>query len=227
MISIIVNGAHGKMGAMAVKTLREQSDFDVVAELGRGDNLEQALMTLKPDVVADWTNAHVIHDNMRIFLKTGIPTIVGTTGLSADDIAQYKKQADAQQQGMIIAPNFSIGSLLMMKYAEDAARYFSEVEIIEMHHTHKKDAPSGTALRTARLIAKRLDRNTETIPIHSVRLSGKMAHQQVIFGGIGETLTLQQDTLSRECFMPGFLLACRKVKQLNHCIEGLENILFA
>jgi 4-hydroxy-tetrahydrodipicolinate reductase len=179
---------------------------------------------------------------MRTIIEANIPAVIGTTGLSANDIAAYKKQCDAQHQSIILAPNFSISVLLMMKYAEDAAKYFNEVEIIEMHHTKKLDAPSGTARKTARMIADKNEKfhqsviensparggiyDGNTIPIHSIRLSGKMAHQQVIFSAPGDTLTLQQDTISRECFMPGFLIACRAINTLNHFVEGLENILW-
>lgn len=239
---VIVNGAKGKMGTIATQTLQQQSDFEVMAELGRSDSLRDEIQRLSPDLIVDLTNADAIHQNMRTIIDSKIPAVIGTTGLSAENIAEYKKQCDKQKQGIILAPNFSISVLLMMKYAEDAARYFSEVEIIEMHHPQKLDAPSGSARKTARMIAKNLkpsidNLNTKSdarggqydgnnIPIHAIRLSGKLAHQQVIFGSPGETLTLQQDTLSRECFMPGFLLACRKVQTLNHFVEGLENILW-
>ncbi len=249
---IIINGAQGKMGTVAVQTLKKQTDFEVVAELGRHDSLSKSIDTLKPDLILDLTNAEAIHQNMQIILNSKIPSVIGTTGLSIEEIIAYKKQADDQKQGIILAPNFSIGVLLMMKYAEDAARYFNEVEIIEMHHPQKLDAPSGTARKTAQMIAKNLKPASEpssafanssadtssvsssrggqydgnTIPIHAIRLSGKMAHQQVIFGSSGETLTLQHDTLNRECYMPGLLLACRAVTTLDCFVNGLENILW-
>lgn len=222
MIRIIINGAFGKMGMLATQTLREQSDFQVIAELSHKDDLANALKTLKPDVLLDLTNADAIQDIMPIIIQSKISTVIGTTGLSAESIENYKKHADAQKQGIILAPNFSIGVLLMMKYAADAAHFFHEAEIVEMHHRAKVDAPSGTAARTARMMAE----NIKAVPIHSVRLSGKMAHQQVIFGGQGECLTLQHDALNRECFMPGLLIACRAVSQLDHFVEGLENILW-
>lgn len=222
MIRIIINGAFGKMGTLATQTLRQQSDFEIIAELGHKDDLAHALITLKPDVLLDLTNAEAIQQIMPIIIQSKIPTVIGTTGLSAESIDYYKKQADAQKQGIILAPNFSIGVLLMMKYAADAAHYFHEAEIIEMHHREKIDAPSGTAARTVRMMAEHIN----PIPIHSVRLSGKMAHQHVIFGGQGECLTLQHDALNRECFMPGLLIACRAVSSLDHFVEGLENILW-
>ncbi len=256
-LRVIVNGASGKMGTIATQTLHQQSDFNIVAELGKKHDLEKEIQRLAPDFVVDLTNADAIRQNMQTIIKTRVPAVIGTTGLSAEQIAEYKQQCDAQKQGVILAPNFSISVLLMMKYAEDAARYFSEVEIIEMHHPQKLDAPSGTARKTARMIAKNLQTTGKLgeyysplqqdvvgannirpnqsrggqydgnhIPIHAIRLSGKMAHQQIIFGSIGETFTLQQDTLSRECFMPGFLVACRAIRTLNHFVEGLENILW-
>jgi 4-hydroxy-tetrahydrodipicolinate reductase len=239
---VLINGAKGKMGALATQTLHQQPDFEVIAELGRTDSLEKEIHQLSPDLIVDFTNAAAIHQNMQIILHANIPAVIGTTGLSANDIAGYKKQSDAQKQGILLAPNFSIGVLLMMKYAADAARYFNEVEIIEMHHPQKLDAPSGTARKTARMIAEtnKIVRHPSSqenfsrggtydenaIPIHAIRLSGKMAHQHIIFGASGETLTLQHDALNRECFMPGFLVACRTAPTLNHFVEGLENILF-
>lgn len=243
MAKIIVNGAHGKMGSLATETLRNQPDFEVIAELGHANSLADEISRLKPDVIVDLTNADAIHKNINIIIESKIPAVIGTTGLSAEQINTCKKRCDEQKQGIILAPNFSISVLLMMKYAADAAHYFSEVEIIEMHHPQKIDAPSGTARKTARMIAKNLKAqefsakvqasesrggqyDDNTIPIHAIRLSGKMAHQQVIFGSLGETLTLQHDTLGRECYMPGFLVACRAVQTLDHFVEGLENILW-
>lgn len=245
MKRIIINGAYGKMGTLAVETLENQPDFEIVAKLGRADSLADAIQKLKPDIIVDLTNAEAIHQNIQIIIDAKIPAVIGTTGLSAEQIHACKQQCDRQKQGIILAPNFSISVLLMMKYAAEAARYFNEVEIIEMHHAQKLDAPSGTARKTARMIAENLQHpeptaslipfseargghyDNNTIPIHSIRLSGKIAHQQVIFSSLGETLTLQQDTISRECFMPGFLRACRTVQTLDHFVEGLENILWA
>lgn len=245
---VLINGATGKMGTLATQTLQSQSDFEVIAELGSNHELDKEIYRLSPDLVVDFTNADAIHTNMNTIIKANVPAVIGTTGLSADDIIDYKKQCDAQKQGVILAPNFSISVLLMMKYAADAAKYFNEVEIIEMHHSQKLDAPSGSARKTARMIAEANScfRDVETtvehpnpqniarggkydknqIPIHAIRLSGKMAHQQVIFGALGETLTLQHDTLSRDCFMPGFLMACRAAPALDRFVEGLENILW-
>lgn len=244
MATIVVNGAHGNMGIIATQTLKNQPDFKVVAELRRQDNFAEAIHTLNPDIILDLTNAEAIHKNIQIILNSKIPAVIGTTGLSAEEIITYKQQCDEQKQGIILAPNFSIGVLLMMKYAQDAAHYFSEVEIIEMHHSTKLDAPSGTARKTARMIAenlvdtesaKKLEQSSRarggqydnnTIPIHAIRLAGKMAHQQVIFGSMGETLTIQHDVLNRECYMPGLLVACRAVQKLDHFVEGLENVLW-
>jgi 4-hydroxy-tetrahydrodipicolinate reductase len=241
---VLVNGAQGKMGSLATQTLRQQSDFEVIAEVGSNQKLDKEISRLSPDLVVDFTNANAIHDNMRIIIEANVPAVIGTTGLSAENITNYKEQCNAQKQGVILAPNFSICVLLMMKYAADAAKYFNEVEIIEMHHPQKLDAPSGSARKTARMIAeanpafrhaekleeKNISRggkyDENHIPIHAIRLSGKMAHQQVIFGASGETLTLQHDTLSRDCFMPGFLVACRAAPTLHCFVEGLENILW-
>jgi len=241
-ITILINGSTGKMGQIAVHALQEHPEFEIVGTLCRKDNLAEKIRSLRPQVAVDLTNAAVVHDNIAAFIETNTPAIIGTTGLLSSDIEIFKNQCAEKKLGMIFAPNFSIGALLMMKYAEDAARYFHHVEIIEMHHAQKAEAPSGTAIKTAQLIAEKLTSEQplscrEIIPgvrggqsnditIHSIRLPGKIAHQQVIFGSIGETLTLQHDTTSRECFMPGLILACKTVLQLDHFVDGLEKILF-
>ena len=180
--------------------------------------------------------------NTETIIECGACPVIGTSGLLKEQIQALEKRCFELKRGGIIAPNFSLGAVLLMKYAANIAKYFPQVEIIEMHHAQKLDSPSGTAIRTAELIAKErtsAKQNTRTletipgargatyedIPIHAVRLPGLIASQQIIFGGLGETLTLRHDTIDRQSFMSGVILACRKVLQLNHLVYGLENLL--
>ena len=206
--------------------------------------LDRAFEQAKPDVMVDFTTPQTVFNNTILALKHQVRPVVGTTGLSSDEIAQLKEISSASRLGCIVAPNFAIGALLMMRFAADVCKYLPYVEIIEMHHDQKLDAPSGTAIKTAEIInAKRGNVQqgsaveVEKIPgsrggdynngirIHSVRLPGLVAHQELIFGGVGETLTIRHDSISRESFMPGVLLAVRKVMELQEMVYGLENIL--
>jgi 4-hydroxy-tetrahydrodipicolinate reductase len=241
-IKILVNGAFGKMGQEACNAINECPAFSLVAKLGSKDSLEQAIQIHQPEVVLDLTTAHVVYDNTRIIIENNVHPVIGTTGLTAQQIDQFQEICGNKQLGALIVPNFSIGAILMMKFAEQAASYFPDVEIIELHHNKKQDAPSGTAIKTAQLIAKNRKEipnhiiekeilpgargaKQNEIPIHSVRLPGLVAHQKVIFGGNSETLTIAHDTINRQCFMPGIILACKKVLELDHLVYGLENIL--
>lgn len=239
---VLVNGASGRMGQLAVKTLAADPNFTLVGELGRKDDLATAIKNTKASIVVDLTNAEVVYKNTHTIIEMGAHPVIGTSGLQLKEIEVLQKFSLQKKIGGIIAPNFSIGAVLMMKYAKEIARYFSEVEIIEMHHNGKLDSPSGTAIRSAELIAegrttspKELP-NKETvkgargasyqhIPVHSVRLPGLVAHQQIIFGGTGETLTLRHDSIDRQCFMPGIILCCKKVLELHDLVYGMENIL--
>lgn len=242
-IRIIINGANGKMGQLAVKTIQANSEFTLVGQLGRNDNLSDEIKNSKADVVVDLTNADAAFENAQAIINAGVHPVIGTSGLLKDQIKQLQSLCASKKLGGIIAPNFSLGALLMMKCAQEVAKYFNDVEIIEMHHNGKLDSPSGTAVRTAELIeAARVSaptplKNTrETIPgargatyqhisIHSVRLPGTVADQHVIFGGTGETLSIQHHTIDRQCFMPGIVLACKKVQELNELVYGLEHVL--
>jgi 4-hydroxy-tetrahydrodipicolinate reductase len=240
--NVIVNGATGRMGHITAATITETPEFNLVATLSSQDNLAQAIVDTRADSVIDFTNADVVFANAQTIIQAGAHPVIGTSGLLPAQVAELRQQCAAQKLGGIIAPNFSIGAVLMMKYAADAARYLPDVEIIELHHPGKLDSPSGTALKTAEMIvAHRKAHDTppagkETVPgargaaheqvhIHAVRLPGLVAHQSVIFGGVGETLTIRHDSLNRECFMPGVLLACRQVCELDELIYGLENLL--
>lgn len=241
-IRIIINGAQGKMGKLAASTLREHTEFEIVAETSRHDHLAEIIQQKKATVVLDLTNAGAVFENTNTILDAGAHPVIGTSGLLKPQIETLQQKSLALKRGGIIVPNFSIGAVLMMKYAQEIIHYFPNVEIIEMHHGQKKDSPSGTAIRTAELLASARKELPDTsfsvetlkgargavyqdIPIHSIRLPGLIAHQQIIFGGMGETLTLQHDTIDRQCFMPGVVLACQKVSELKSLVCGLEKIL--
>lgn len=244
MYKVMVNGAAGKMGVEACKALRTHPKFELVAELGRSDNLPQAIAEHQADIVVDLTRADSAFKNTKAILEAGARPVIGTSGLSMQDIAELNTLAEKKQLGGIIAPNFSVAAVLMMHFAEIAARYLPDVEIIEGHHPAKYDAPSGTAMKTAELIATARKKasgidNTkeilpgargakyEDIPIHALRLPGLIAGQQVLFGSIGETLSIQHTTIDRSSFMPGLLLCCEKVMSLQGLMYGMESILFA
>jgi 4-hydroxy-tetrahydrodipicolinate reductase len=238
---VIVNGARGKMGVLACDTLKSSPEFDLVAELGRGDSLEQAIASNKAHIVVDLTSADCVFENCLTIIKQGARPVIGTSGLMAAQIEALSTLCHSQELGCIIAPNFSIAAVLMMMFAAKAAAYFPEVEIMEAHHQQKLDAPSGTALKTAEMIAssrKAPKQNLalkelvpgarggtyQNINIHSIRLPGVLARQEVLFGGLGETLSITHNTLDRHSFMPGIILACQKVMSLKHLVYGLDQL---
>jgi 4-hydroxy-tetrahydrodipicolinate reductase len=239
---VIVNGSHGKMGALACETLHEHPEFELVAQLGKEDNLVQAIQQTKAQIVVDLTRADCVYQNSLIIINEGAHPVIGTSGLLPDQIKELTSRCESNSLGGIIVPNFSISAVLMMLFAAKAAEYFPEVEIIEAHHPQKLDAPSGTALKTAEMIAaaRKNPKNKlnlkELIPgarggvhgevnIHSLRLPGVIARQQVIFGSVGETLSITDDCIDRRCFMPGIVLSCQKVSTLSTLIYGLEHLL--
>ncbi len=243
-LKIIINGAHGKMGRTTIAAIAHEKDLQLVATLGRDDDLANAIKKHKADIVIDWTLPECVFANTQKIIAAGCRPIIGTTGLSPEQIQLLSQQCESKKIGAIIAPNFSIGAVLMMKYAQDAARYFPDVEIIEYHHPKKIDAPSGTAKKTAELIAKtKKEKNTSAnidsqlqnklsrgdnyhdVPIHSVRMTGVFANQNVIFGGNGETFALQHTATDRNAMMPGLFLCCRKVMALNHLVYGMESLI--
>lgn len=241
-IKLIVNGANGRMGQVFVKTTMEHDDLSLVAETGRQDNLVETIQQTQADVVVDLTTADAAYGNALAIIQAGARPVIGTSGLSLEQVKELQAEAARSKLGGIIAPNFSIGAVLMMRYAKDAARYFNNIEVIEHHHDKKADAPSGTAMKTAQLMAESRQQkpaplvekellpgargaNHEEIHIHSVRLPGRVAHQEVIFGGTGEILTIRNDAIDRSCYMPGIVLSCRKVMELDHLVYGLEDIL--
>jgi len=241
MIRIIINGAKGRMGKHAVQLVERTADFQLVACGDREADLLQLITEHKPDVVIDLTNAEAVYQNTKTIINAGIRPVIGSSGLTSPQIAELMELARSKNLGGIIAPNFSIAVVLMQRCAQQIAGYLPHVEIIELHHDGKLDAPSATAIKTAELlatvrppVAHKISRELiphargavcHDIPIHSVRLPGLVAHQQIIFGNTGETLRLQHDSLDRESFMPGIALACRQVMQLHTLVYGLENII--
>ena len=239
---VIVNGANGKMGSLASETLENHNGFELVARLSRGDNLAEAIRETKAQIVVDLTRADSVYQNSLTIIKHKAHPVVGTSGLLPEQIKELTHLCEINRLGGLIVPNFSISAVLMMLFAAKAAEYFTEVEIIETHHQQKLDAPSGTALKTAEMIAaaRKNPKNKlllkELIPgarggthcdinIHSLRLPGVLAQQQVVFGNEGETLSITDNSISRSCFMPGVVLACQKVITLTSLVYGLEHIL--
>jgi 4-hydroxy-tetrahydrodipicolinate reductase len=245
MIKVGVLGARGRMGSEVVKAVTEAADCELVAALDQGDSLD-ALVTAGVQVVVDFTTPDVVMANLQFLIKNNIHAVVGTTGFSANRIDQLNAWLAANpKSGVLIAPNFAIGAVLMMEFAEKAAKFFESAEIIELHHPNKVDAPSGTAARTAALISDARKRaglsampdatssaldgargaNVGDVPVHSIRLRGLIAHQEVLFGGLGETLTIRHDSLDRAGFMPGVLLGVRQVSSHLGLTVGLEKFM--
>jgi 4-hydroxy-tetrahydrodipicolinate reductase len=233
------------MGAEVVKAVTNSSDLEIVAQLDLGDSLEQ-LMTNKVQVVVDFTTPDSVMKNLDFLISNEIHAVVGTTGFDQGRIDSINSQlAKHPKVGVLIAPNFAIGAVLMMEFAAKAARYFESAEIVEMHHPAKVDAPSGTAARTAELMTEArkesamkpmpdatkqsLDgaRGSKVgdIPIHSIRAQGLVAHQEVLFGGVGETLIIRHDSLDRAGFMPGVLLGIRSVVKNPGLTHGLDKFM--
>lgn len=245
MIKVGVLGARGRMGAEVVKAVTDATDLELVAALDLGDSLE-TLKSAGAQVVVDFTTPDSVMANLEYLANNGIHAVVGTTGFDAARIATLEKLIAANPSvGILIAPNFAIGAVLMMEFATKAAKYFESAEIIELHHPNKVDAPSGTAARTAELMSKaRKEAGLEAmpdatstsldgargatvgdIPVHSVRLRGLIAHQEVLLGGLGETLTIRHDSLDRAGFMPGVLLGVRSVISKPGLTFGLEKFM--
>ncbi|WP_407549569.1 4-hydroxy-tetrahydrodipicolinate reductase [Streptomyces sp. Pv4-95] len=244
-LRVAVLGAKGRIGSEAVRAVEAAEDMELVAALGRGDKLE-TLVEADAQVVVELTNPGAVMGNLDFCLRHGIHGVVGTTGWTDERLSQLRTSLAASPgAGVLIAPNFSIGAVLTMQFAQKAARFFESAEVIELHHPNKADAPSGTASRTAELIAKAREEagsapqpdatstaldgargaDVDGIPVHSVRLRGLLAHQEVLFGGVGETLTIRHDSLHHSSFMPGILLGVRRVVSTPGLTVGLENFL--
>lgn len=261
-IKVIVCGAAGSMGRYVVKTVLSREDMELVGALdtcGKGkdagelatghdagilisDDLKKVLAKQNPDVMVDFTKGWAAPENILRCLATNCACVVGTTGISDDNLEKIRAKSEETGVPVLIAPNFSLGAVLMMKFSREAARYFQWAEIIELHHENKADAPSGTALRTAELMSRERPQfnspRNETekvrcarggihhgVRIHSIRLQGLLAHQEVNLGGLGEVLKIRHDSISRECFMPGVMLGIEKVRSLKGLVIGLEDIL--
>jgi 4-hydroxy-tetrahydrodipicolinate reductase len=245
MIRVGVLGAKGRMGSEVCRAVTGAPDLELVAELDLGDDLG-ILVERKVEVVVDFTVPDSVMKNLEFLISHNIHAVVGTTGFDEARLAKVNSLLSQSKSSVLIAPNFGLGAVLMMRFSEMAAPYFESSEIIELHHPRKVDAPSGTARRTAELIggARKaagqgaMPDATESsepgargavisgVPVHSVRAEGYLAHQEVIFGTTGETLTIRHDSLDRKSFMPGVLLSIRKVAERSGLTYGLENLLF-
>ena len=262
MIKVMVSGACGRMGQAVLKAVIEDSELELVGAvdlaggadagelvgLGKngvivGTDLGAVIDASSPEVMVDFTRPDVVYANAVKAIKKGVSPVIGTTGLSDEEKAKLAELSKANNTPVFIAPNFAIGAVLMMLMARQAAKYMPEVEIIELHHDKKLDAPSGTALQTAAMISEVRKSHVQGNPeetekvagargadvdglrIHSVRLPGYVAHQEVIFGGLGQTLTIRHDSLDRESFMPGVVLACKKILGLKGLVIGLDKLM--
>ncbi len=264
MIKVGVIGALGKMGREVVKSVINAKDMELICAvdimssgqdtgfiatgLANGiiieTDIEKAIQNKKPDVVIDFTQPQGIFEHVCMYMKNKVKSVIGTTGLTQDNIDELRKLSKENNTACLIAPNFSTGAVLLMMFAKQAAKYFNNAEIIELHHNKKKDAPSGTAIKTAQLMAEvnpdftlnncpekeliegaRGAKTSGNIHIHSVRMPGYIASQEVIFGASGQILKLAHHTMERSCYMDGVLLATRYVFDNNEFIYGLDNIM--
>jgi len=245
MTRVAVLGAKGRMGSTSIAAIEAAEGLEVVAQVDVGDSLD-AITAAGAEVALDFTQPDAALDNVRWCVEHGVNVVVGTSGFGADKLAQVEKLfTEDQTVGVLVVPNFSIGAVLLMRFAADAAAYFESVEIVEMHHPNKVDAPSGTAVRTAELIAEARtaagrgpvpDATTTDpdgargasvagIPVHAIRARGYVASQEVVFGDAGETFTLRHDSHDRESFMPGVITALRRVGSLRGLTVGLDSLL--
>jgi 4-hydroxy-tetrahydrodipicolinate reductase len=237
-----VLGAKGKVGKTMCEAVREAADLTLSAEVDAGDPLS-SFTDSDTEVVIDFTHPDVVMNNLKYLVDNGIHAVVGTTGFTEERLDHVRSWLAGKPTGVLIAPNFAIGAVLSMYFAQKAAPYFESVEVIELHHPQKADAPSGTATRTAQLISaarKGMPPNPDAtttglpgargadvggVPVHSVRLTGLVAHQEVLFGTLGETLSIRHDSIDRTSFVPGVLLAVRQIPQRPGLTIGLEPLL--
>jgi len=247
VIKVAIAGALGRMGTAVGMAVLADPALELVAavdprypapeKLGEGDvlpghvqrypTLGAALDACRTDVVVDFTLPAAVMENVKTCLNHRVAAVVGTSGLSPEALEDLARSAGAAGTPVFVAPNFALGAVLMMQFAQQAAAHMGACEIVELHHEQKVDAPSGTAHRTAIMVEEAWGARdlTRTVPVHSVRLPGLVAHQEVIFGGLGETLTIRHDSMTRESFMPGVLLAIKRVSGLKGLVVGLEKIL--
>lgn len=260
MIRVGVVGAMGKMGQEVVKAVCSDNELELVCavdinqidsevcakrEVRIMGDLKSAILMHKPDVIVDFTQPKYVFENAKICLENGVRPVIGTTGLSDEQIEELNALSQAKGLGCLIAPNFSTGAILMMMFAKQASKYFDNAEIIELHHNQKKDAPSGTAIKTALMMSEsgamtfetgnceetetiegaRGGKSYSNIHIHSVRMPGYIASQEVIFGASGQILTIRHDSMDRQCYMAGVKLAVKYIAEHNEFIYGLEKIM--
>jgi 4-hydroxy-tetrahydrodipicolinate reductase len=244
-LKVGVLGARGKVGRVVCEAVASSDDFELVAEIDEGDDLE-TLVATRAEAVVDFTHPDAVMGNLQFCIERGIDAVVGTTGFDESRLEQVRGWLLGHPEtGVLIAPNFSIGAILMMRFATEAARFFESVEIIELHHPDKADAPSGTARRTAEMVAAArrsaglgappdatstgLDgargAEVEGIHVHGLRVRGLVAHQEVVLGGLGETLTIRHDSLDRASFTPGVLVGLRRIGETPGLTVGLEAFL--
>jgi len=244
-IKVAVLGAKGRMGSEVVKALNEEADLELVAAIDQDDDIN-ILTKSGAQVAIDFTTPDAVMGNLEFLINAKINPIVGTTGFDDDKIKQVKEiLAKNPEVSIRLVPNFSIGAILMMRFAKAATKFYDSTEIIEYHHTNKVDAPSGTAIRTAQIIAEERKINNlkpnpdatvsemsgargskiEGIPVHAVRMQGLVAHQEVIFGSLGETLTIRHDSFDRKSFMPGVILAIRNISKSKGLTIGIDDLI--
>ncbi len=241
-IKVLVNGAGGKMGREVVRAVSGDDALELAAAVDApgvaGDagelaglkksgiqienDLKTALAAKKPDVVVDFTVPNNVMSAIRTCAAASTNIVVGTTGLSDADLKEIASLCEKNKFNVFVAPNFAIGAVLMMRFSKEAAKYMPKAEIVELHHDQKLDAPSGTAIKTAAMMKEASGRD---VPMHSVRLPGFVASQEVILGAQGQTLKIRHDSINRECFMPGVLLAVKKIGGLKGFVHGLEHIM--
>ncbi|HLS04647.1 MAG TPA: 4-hydroxy-tetrahydrodipicolinate reductase [Actinomycetales bacterium] len=244
-IKVAVLGARGRMGSHVVSAVEAATDMSVVAQIDVDDDLDKQLADSGAQVAVDFTLPSVTEANVTALIAAGIHAVVGTTGWDEEALARIEKQIAGRNVGVLIAPNFSLSAVLAMNFAQQAAQWFESAEVIELHHPDKVDAPSGTAVHTAEMIARvrreadlgeMPDATTQAldgargalvagVPVHSVRLRGLVAHEEILFGGPGEQLTIRTDSFDRISFMPGVLAAIRKIGQRPGLTVGLDQLL--
>jgi len=241
LVRVLVNGARGRMGAAACSAVRGADDLQLVGECDVGDDLAAAIRSASADVVVDFTVASAALANLETIVASGAAAVMGTSGFGTAEVERARSLCVEHAQPALIAPNFAVAAVLLARFAADAAKHLPHVELIEAHHDKKEDAPSGSALKVAADIAAARSRvprapESETVKgvrggvaegvrIHAIRVPGLLARMECLFGGVGDTLTLRHDTLTRESFMPGVLLGVRRVREFDGLVYGLEHLL--
>ncbi|GBR77647.1 4-hydroxy-tetrahydrodipicolinate reductase [Candidatus Termititenax dinenymphae] len=244
MYKIIVNGAKGKMGQAVISAVSADAELELAGQTDVGDDLGKTIKDTGAQIVVDFTHPSVRMQNVRTIINNGASAVIGTTGFTDEDLKAIDAESKKLKRGVLIAPNFGIGAVLMMQFAAQAAKYMPHVEIVEYHHDHKADAPSGTAIKTAQLINEAVGQTNPpaveskeflaersqgaklgNVRIHAVRLPGFVATQEVMLGALGQRLVLRHETINRESFMPGVILACKKILDKQGLIYGLEKLL--